>query len=259
MSFIVVANLNKSKDAVKHIIFRERTSVNSKRPKQKSSPMTMEVHPNLKRSKIFFRNNQKFVIPFLTAFVTNSFLFQTNNVKAFNTTPVGRLPSLHGAYHRSPYKSSCNRNIDLGVLFSHYLPSHISSDDRKSHLEMQQNEEGGDDFGNAPEMTTASSATTPKRKIKHKNRKTKTKMRRNTAVMKNGPLNEEELALHVSSQYVAGPGGLFKQVDARRKRQEKASIFSSEENCNMEQVEYLKKLDRHPALVLNADYQVREL
>lgn len=224
--------------------------------------MTME-HLHLKRSKISYRNNLRFLISVLTAFVANGF-FQTNNVKAFNTAPVRGFQRLHVAYS-SPYKSKHNRSFDLGVLFSHYLPSHSSSDDRKSHLEMQQNDENGDgsssfNGGNAaaPEMT-ASSATTPKRIIKHKNRKTKTKakMRRNSAAMKNGPLNEEELAMHVSSQYVAGPGGLFKQVDARRKRQEKASIFSNEENCNMEQVEYLKKLDRHPALVLNADYQVR--
>lgn len=84
------------------------------------------------------------------------------------------------------------------------------------------------------------------------------KNQKNTASVAHGPIaNENELAMHVSSQYVAGPGGLFKQVDARRKRQEKASIFRNEENYNKKQVEYLRMLDRHPALVLNADYQVR--
>eukprot|EP00551_Chaetoceros_affinis_P009534 CAMPEP_0203672448 /NCGR_PEP_ID=MMETSP0090-20130426/8481_1 /ASSEMBLY_ACC=CAM_ASM_001088 /TAXON_ID=426623 /ORGANISM="Chaetoceros affinis, Strain CCMP159" /LENGTH=297 /DNA_ID=CAMNT_0050537767 /DNA_START=497 /DNA_END=1390 /DNA_ORIENTATION=+ len=108
------------------------------------------------------------------------------------------------------------------------------------------------------ERESPGAGITPKRAKKHKNRKTKMRRGRNTGQMKSGPLSMDELALHVSNQYVSGAGGIFKQADAKRKRVEAASLLNGRADGNedhKEQVEYLRKLDRHPALVLNADYQ----
>jgi 5-methylcytosine-specific restriction endonuclease McrA len=57
-------------------------------------------------------------------------------------------------------------------------------------------------------------------------------------------LTEQELSHHVSDVYTHGPGGHIRNQEERRKRL--AAIT--------EQNDYLKKLDGHPALVLNADY-----
>ena len=77
---------------------------------------------------------------------------------------------------------------------------------------------------------------------------------------KSGPLNMDELAMHVTSQYISGPGGIFTHADARRKRQEAASLLNGRRNeDNKAQVEHLKNLDRHPTLVLNGDYQVSDI
>ncbi len=216
------------------------------------------------------------LIPLLGAIFTNRLLVQMN-VSAFHPSSLNQSHRLHVAYSSSSRGTMLDKmrekNNDVS-LFSHYLPSHSSPEQSSSHPEMPMDQEGGDGSGasasNTPtsnksstEMikltSSLSSVTTPTRRVIHKNRKKKmrTRKNKNTAAIKHGPLNDkEELAMHVSSQYVAGPGGLFKQVDARRKRQEKASIFRNEDHCNLEQVEYLRKLDGHPALVLNADYQV---
>ena len=91
-------------------------------------------------------------------------------------------------------------------------------------------------------------ASTPPRVIRHKNRK---KIKRKQR-LETGPCTADEIALHVSSQYVSGSGGILKQINERRKREDVIKGVL----CDTEQEEYLKKLDRHPALVLNADYQV---
>ena len=101
----------------------------------------------------------------------------------------------------------------------------------------------------------------PERKAKHQGRKKRTR-RQNSPNGPGSPLSEEELRHHVSTQYIHGPNG-------KRKHAIKASQSSpydtdtaatdGEGDGSMaggEQSEYLKKLDRHTALVLNADYQV---
>jgi 5-methylcytosine-specific restriction endonuclease McrA len=57
-------------------------------------------------------------------------------------------------------------------------------------------------------------------------------------------LTEEQVSSHVSDIYTHGPGGTMRVQEERRQRLAAIS----------EQADYLKKLDRHPALVLNADY-----
>jgi 5-methylcytosine-specific restriction endonuclease McrA len=57
-------------------------------------------------------------------------------------------------------------------------------------------------------------------------------------------LTEREVSSHVHDVYTHGPGGTMRVQEERRLRLAAIS----------EQNEYLKKLDRHPALVLNADY-----
>lgn len=66
------------------------------------------------------------------------------------------------------------------------------------------------------------------------------------------PISKTELAQHVASQYVNGPNGVIKEQSARARSRD---LVDPEES---DQKEFLEKLDRHPALVLNADYQVRE-
>ena len=62
----------------------------------------------------------------------------------------------------------------------------------------------------------------------------------------NVAISESELRQHVSAKYVTGPGGVLRDAVAKATR-----------SCTSEaQAEQLRKLERHPALVLNADYQV---
>lgn len=76
-----------------------------------------------------------------------------------------------------------------------------------------------------------------------------------------GVISEEELANHVSSMYIHGPGGIFNNMVKKRERREKIrnngddSHHGANQVLDQEYEEFLRKLDRHPALVLNADYQ----
>lgn len=68
-------------------------------------------------------------------------------------------------------------------------------------------------------------------------------------------VTELDVAQHVSSQYLNGGGGFLSNSNARRKRMEKSHEMFVTDPSHKKHAEYLKKLDRHPALVLNADYQ----
>jgi len=98
-------------------------------------------------------------------------------------------------------------------------------------------------------------ANKPKRK--RRRRKEKMKAYKGTSKLdkvKNAPINDDELAQHVSSMYMRGPGGKMRQVDIKRKRMEAASNLDVD-MTEREHRAYMSKLDRHPALVLNADFQ----
>jgi hypothetical protein len=165
---------------------------------------------------------------------------------------LGISTFLHGnsvdAFH---HPSHSTKNCLLLPRTIHtILPLHYSNNDPIPHLHDIQTNTNTEKNNYPSEM-----AATPPRVIKHKNRQ---KIKRNNKKhlskqrLETGPCTADELALHVSSQYVSGPGGILKQIDARRKREEASKrVF-----CDKEQEEYLKKLDRHPVLVLNADYQV---
>lgn len=66
-------------------------------------------------------------------------------------------------------------------------------------------------------------------------------------------ISDDDLAHHVSSMYINGPGGLL--MDAAKKRERFVESTMSFDN---EHVDLLRKLDQHPTLVLNADYQVSQ-
>lgn len=86
--------------------------------------------------------------------------------------------------------------------------------------------------------------TVATRKRKQKNRKnslSESKSRKG--------LSESDLRQHVSAQYVNGPGGILRPTVAKQRRRER------QRNEVDEHIKQLHKLDRHPALVLNADYQ----
>ena len=62
--------------------------------------------------------------------------------------------------------------------------------------------------------------------------------------------------IHVSHNFLHGPNGFFKETRAKRQRlQEDNHVFGSDPS-HVQQLQYLRELDLHPALVLNADYQV---
>lgn len=67
---------------------------------------------------------------------------------------------------------------------------------------------------------------------------------------KSGPVTDDDIAQHVASMYINGPGGLMKEATTKREKQDAQGMFGDEEHLAL-----LKNLDRHPALVLNADYQ----
>lgn len=64
-------------------------------------------------------------------------------------------------------------------------------------------------------------------------------------------LSESDLRQHVNAQYVNGPGGTLRPTVAKQRARE------AQKRDLDEQTKRLHNLDRHPALVLNADYQVR--
>lgn len=100
-------------------------------------------------------------------------------------------------------------------------------------------------------------ADKPKPKKKRRRRKDKMKKNKGTSKLekvKNTPVDSDELAQHVSSMYMRGPGGKMRQVDFKRKRMEASSKLEVD-MTEKEHRDYMHKLDRHPALVLNADFQ----
>jgi hypothetical protein len=112
-----------------------------------------------------------------------------------------------------------------------------------------------------PEMAferdgAGSSSSIPKRNKKHLKRKKvkRTDLRRDSAP--SGPLSETDLGHHVATQYMTGRGGIFRVTDARRKHAESTICSDAIEPSHQDHQNYLKCLDRKPALVLNADYQV---
>ena len=78
----------------------------------------------------------------------------------------------------------------------------------------------------------ASTSSMPRRNAKHRKRREQ-------------PVSEEQVADHVARKYLHGSGGVLRQ----------SAIKSSRRISESDQAKYLKMLDRHPALLLNADYQ----
>jgi hypothetical protein len=132
------------------------------------------------------------------------------------------------------------RNEYATVLFSTYGDAPNSA-----HPEMAFERDGA-----------GGSSSIPKRNKKHQKRKKvkRTDLRRGS--VPSGPLSEKDLGHHVASQYMTGSGGIFRVIDARRKNSEPTIYSDAIEPSHQDHQNYLKNLDRMPALVLNADYQV---
>lgn len=109
---------------------------------------------------------------------------------------------------------------------------------------------------------TSSASTTavvPPRTKKHQSRtKSKRKLRRKSVETNapGKPLPESDVACHVADQYITGPGSILRDKASRRDRMATQNKIVMEDASHKEQMQYLRMLDRHPALVLNADYQV---
>lgn len=74
----------------------------------------------------------------------------------------------------------------------------------------------------------------PPRKAKHRTTRKKN--------LRRDGLPQEHLAHHVAHQYLHGSGGVLRQISQKSEQRDEQSSF-------------LRKLDLHPALLLNADYQ----
>jgi len=87
------------------------------------------------------------------------------------------------------------------------------------------------------------------REAKHQNRKQKSKAQiTRSSSKKNEAISEEELRQHVSALYVSGPGGVLRESIEKAKKNRQSLMEKHRKHLN--------QLDRLPALVLNADYQV---
>lgn len=97
---------------------------------------------------------------------------------------------------------------------------------------------------------TQNAVATRRGKRKRKNRKKRVSTtKENTSVSR--ALSDSDLHQHVNAQYVNGPGGTLPPTVAKQRARE------AKKHEVDEQTKRLHNLDRHPALVLNADYQVR--
>ena len=101
----------------------------------------------------------------------------------------------------------------------------------------------------------------PPRISKKKYKKSKNKLSYRSLDKKGIPTTEHELAQHVQTVFSDLPE--FSDSDTEEDEDDEPCILSDpveeEDNINAssrEQLDSCKKLDRHPALVLNADYQV---
>lgn len=112
--------------------------------------------------------------------------------------------------------------------------------------------------------STSSTTLVPPRTKKHRSRtKSKRKLRRKSGkpasvdtTASGKPLTESDVGNHVAERYISGPGSVLRDKKSRRDRMETQNKIVKEDTSHKEQMQYLRMLDRHPALVLNANYQV---
>lgn len=132
-------------------------------------------------------------------------------------------------------------------------PSHEGEDHHAAHLT------------ESPSSASTTSLPLPPRAASElfKRKKLKSKKKKSTDGGKLGqPVTENDIVQHVASKYVTGPGGVLYTSDMKRKKTEAAhsvattNLFEMDTNKEGQYSDFLKKLDRHPALVLNANYQV---
>lgn len=107
----------------------------------------------------------------------------------------------------------------------------------------------------SPAQESSAPSIMPSRKAKHKDRKRKTTTKKVSRGNGGQILTEQELAQHVSAQYITGRGGVLRESHAKAKRREDSTRLKE---IDPDFNQHLRNLDRHPALVLNANYQVRD-
>jgi 5-methylcytosine-specific restriction endonuclease McrA len=146
-------------------------------------------------------------------------------------------------HHHLSYGGVHISKVDYSSLLPHLAST---SDDNHRHEIMFEHDSPG-----------AGGAPIPQRQKKHRHRrkKTRTKRTEQKKFQEKGPVSSDEIASHVSSKYISGNGGKLHRMKEKRKRQVASSLSYETDPQHMDHVAYLRKLDRHPALVLNADYQ----
>ena len=136
------------------------------------------------------------------------------------------------------------------AALSHLLMSPMDNSDLPRY---EMPHETADYASAAPVIPHCHDTSMPRRK--GKNKSTTRKMRKRKEPPANIPVTEEELSNHISQIY--GRGSPPEIVRRRNTKSAQKAMDSAASNPNhMQQVTHLRQLDNHPALVLNADYQV---
>jgi 5-methylcytosine-specific restriction endonuclease McrA len=119
-------------------------------------------------------------------------------------------------------------------------------------------------FLSTPDRGTTSLPLRKSKKKKASRGSHKKAASRKSTVPKHGAaLTDQDLADHVSHLYIHGPGGVLRETERRRARQEHelgrrqmlleaAAATAAQEEAHLAT---LRNLDHHPALLLNADFQ----
>ena len=148
-------------------------------------------------------------------------------------------------------------------LFAHGLVSSKHTQRKPNHTKHFIMAYGGEDhnpYREIPYDSSSGGASLPTRPTSELFRRKKIRAKKNKKSMDptGRPVTEEHIIHHVASKYVTGPGGVLFTSEMKRKKMEDESTASTLFGMDPTESSYsdfLKKLDRHPALVLNANYQ----
>jgi len=104
------------------------------------------------------------------------------------------------------------------------------------------------------EVSDVESTVILKKKKKKKREKKGAKKLQPGNTGRSSPLSSDDLATHIASQYISGPGAVFGDMVSNREGPSSSSSFYQADPSDENHISHMKMLDRHPSLVLNADY-----
>jgi hypothetical protein len=196
-------------------------------------------------NKIVVTNNLYFIIMF-------RLWKEIYRLSCFVSVAVILLSSIYGdltisdAFLQKDIQSFQPRIAYKGRSFYPSRVLYSPHDDRVSRFEI------------AIEGTSSRKSLTSKKKKMNKRKRRQLQKNREaikTQVTKNIPVSSEDLAEHVADAYANGHNGIMKQSQKRTVLREASSSLFESDPSHKNHAKYLQKLDGHPTLVLNADYQ----